>query len=118
LVNWSTEAGDRRVGHFVGLHAMQAIPAVVLLAPARWPPSATLAAVRVTALAYGTLTALLIVQAQQARPLLRPGSTLGLILLLTGVGWSVAIAVLHARASTPPASAEPPTRHGGSRVRS
>lgn len=99
FVNWSTEAGDLRVGHFVGLHAMQVLPAVALLAPLRWPMSATAAAVRTTGLAYATLTALLILQAQQARPLLRPGRPLAAALLLTGVVWTIAMTSAHTRGS-------------------
>ena len=94
LVNWSTEAGDRRVAHFVGLHAMQVIPAVALVAPAHWPAARAIAAVRVTGLAYGALTVLLILQAQQARPLQRPGTTLGIALLFIVCGWIAAMVTL------------------------
>lgn len=92
LVNWSTEAGDRRIPHFVGLHAMQALPLVLLLAPEAWSPATVLGVVRATGLAWGGLTALLILQAQQGRPLLRPGAALAIAVVLIAVGWLAAIA--------------------------
>jgi hypothetical protein len=91
LVNWSTEGGDRRAPHFVGLHAMQAVPLVALLAPARWPMHAVLTAVRVSGTAYAMLTIVMIVQATQARPVIRPGMLLGGILVATAVGWIAAM---------------------------
>jgi hypothetical protein len=112
FVNWSTEAGDRRVGHFVGLHAMQAVPAVALLAPARWPQPAVIAAVRATGLAYGALTVLLIMQAQQARPVLRPGTTLGVAALLAALGWIVSMMVIASRGASRSGN-RPPVVRGG-----
>lgn len=117
FVNWSTEAGDRRIGHFLGLHAMQAMPLVVLLAPARWPQAAMLATVRTTGLAYGALTVLLVLQAQQARPLLRPGAALGFAAVLAGAGWIVGMVAVRKRAASSLASAPPPVRPGGSTAR-
>ena len=46
--------------------AVQAVPLVLLIAPRAWSPATVLAAVRATGLAWGGLTALLILQAQQS----------------------------------------------------
>lgn len=99
LLNWSTQAGDRRVAHFLGLHAMQALPLVMLLLPAWWPARHARAVVRVTGLAYGALIALAVEQARQGQPLLGPGAALAVLAAITLVAWAGALVVLRARAS-------------------
>ncbi|TWG14567.1 hypothetical protein [Actinoplanes teichomyceticus] len=76
LTGWSTTGGDLRIGHFVGLHALQVLP-VLAYALARWAghrvDRATQARlVLVAGLAYGVLVPLLTWQALRAQPLLRP----------------------------------------------
>ncbi|MCO1594615.1 hypothetical protein M8C17_05495 [Micromonospora sp. RHAY321] len=76
LVGWSTTGGDLRIGHFVGLHALQALPILAILLTrflARRLDERTLARlVVVVGAAYGVLTVLLTWQALRGQPLLRP----------------------------------------------
>lgn len=72
VVRWSREHGDLRAPHFIGLHAMQALPllAVWLHGRARRP----VRLVRVVALSYGSLFLVLLLQALRGEPLLDPGA--------------------------------------------
>lgn len=69
LVNWSTEGGDLRVAHFLGLHGLQAVPMFALL----WERLKLPWAVAATMSFAGLYTAVftdLFVQAASGRPLL------------------------------------------------
>ncbi|HTV02519.1 MAG TPA: hypothetical protein VMF13_18365 [Luteitalea sp.] len=99
VVNWSTEAGDNRAPHFIGLHAMQVLPLVALLVPATWPTRQILAAVNASGLAYAILTLAMIVQASQGRPVLRPGIVIATLLAATLVGWAAAMVACGRRAA-------------------
>ena len=68
--NWSTAHGDLRVPHFVGLHAMQALPLVAFLMRRR--RSAAPRTVARAAVSYGALFALLLLQALRGEPLASP----------------------------------------------
>jgi hypothetical protein len=76
LVGWSTVGGDLRIGHFVGLHALQALPLLALLLnrffSARLPEPTRVRLLIVAGVAYGLLTVLLTTQALRGQPLLRP----------------------------------------------
>jgi len=103
LVNWSTVGGDLRAGHFVGMHALQALPLLAL--------GLTLAARRVRRLraertrarlvvvaagGYAGLTALLTWQALRGQSVVHPDAlTIGVaaaLLVATSAGtfWALA----------------------------
>jgi hypothetical protein len=96
LVGWSTTGGDLRVGHFVGLHALQALPLLAALLATRSLPEAARTRVVVSVAAgYLGLVLLLTWQALRAQPLLTPdGLTLGaLAVVVLGTAAGVAAAL-------------------------
>ena len=81
VTGWSTTGGDLRVPHFVGIHALQALPLLTLLlafAARRWPAGvfgsqrARRGLVRVAALGYAGLIGLLTWQALRGQPVAEP----------------------------------------------
>ena len=73
FVNWSTEAGDLRVAHFVGMHAFQAIPLFALmlvLLQKRFAPIHATALTVAFSLIYFSAFTLVFVQALRGKPLL------------------------------------------------
>ncbi|GAA4929544.1 hypothetical protein [Actinoplanes utahensis] len=74
LTGWSTTGGDLRISHFVGLHALQALP-LLAYGLGRW--TRLTAAVRarlvlIAGSAYAVIVLLLTWQALRAQPLLQP----------------------------------------------
>ncbi|KAB2590746.1 hypothetical protein [Streptomyces arboris] len=120
LTGWSTTGGDLRIPHFVGMHALQLLPllliALVLLAPriARLRDARVrLRLVRVATVGYAGLVALTTWQALRGQPLIRPDAAtlMAAGVLLAGVAAGVRAALRTApepesvRTETEPASA-------------
>jgi hypothetical protein len=78
LTGWSTTGGDLRIGHFVGLHALQALPLLGFLLArflgGRYDTMTRARLLLVAGGAYGVLVVLLTWQALRAEPLLHPGA--------------------------------------------
>ncbi|MFG1914736.1 hypothetical protein [Micromonospora sp. NPDC048898] len=75
IVGWSTTGGDLRIGHFVGLHALQALPILAILLTrfaTRLDARTRVRLLVVAGSAYGVLIVLLTWQALRGQPLLRP----------------------------------------------
>ncbi|MEU6787692.1 hypothetical protein ABZ912_51610 [Nonomuraea angiospora] len=113
VTGWETGAGDLRVAHFVGLHALQVLPLVAIglrLLARRFPvlagAGARTALVVVAALGYAGLTGLVLWQAQRGEALVHPdASTLGAAAALAGLVSACAAAVLMVAARRSRASA-------------
>ena len=69
ITGWSREHGDIRVAHFVGMHAVQALPAVALLLAPLVSAVTRRRAVLAAAAAYAGLFVALLVQALHGHPL-------------------------------------------------
>jgi hypothetical protein len=84
---WSVEHGDLRVPHFVGLHAVQALPIVaLLLGHRRVDPARRVRLVFVAAASHASLFAILLWQALRAQSVVAPDTS---TLLALGV-WAAA----------------------------
>lgn len=73
VVNWSTEGGDLRAAHFVGMHAFQTIPIFSLMLvwlQKRFSPLRPTAFTIIFALVYMASFTLIFVQALKGKPLL------------------------------------------------
>jgi hypothetical protein len=102
VVGWSTEGGDLRVAHFVGIHALQALPLVGWLLTrriGRLRPGQRLALVWAAGLAYLGLVLLLTWQALRGQPLMGPDAlTLGALAgLVAAAGLVVGVVLLSMR---------------------
>ena len=102
ITGWSTDGGDLRIPHAVGMHALQLLPllAIGLGALARRnprlrDPGTRARLVLVAAAAYAGLTALVTWQALRGQPLIRPDTwtllALAVLLLATAAGVAVAL---------------------------
>ncbi|MCS7482408.1 hypothetical protein ACFFQW_19955 [Umezawaea endophytica] len=79
VTGWSTTGGDLRVPHFIGMHALQVLPLLVLVLAllATRVPALADGAVRarlvvVAGVGYGLLFGLVLWQAERGQPLLEP----------------------------------------------
>jgi hypothetical protein len=102
ILGWSTVAGDLRIPHFVGMHALQVLPLLALALAALAPRFARLRddvvrarLVLVGAAGYAGLTALVTWQALRAQSIVHPdAATLGAFaLLVAGVALGAFAAV-------------------------
>ena len=99
LTGWSTTGGDLRIGHFVGLHGLQALPLLAWLLKRRGVDERTgTRLLLVAGAAYGLLSLLLTWQALRGQPLLRPDAlTLGALAALVA-GTALAVTTVTRRA--------------------
>ena len=96
VTGWSTEGGDLRVGHFLGVHALQAIPLIALglvLLARRFPalrPDGPRTLVFVGTASYAGLMWLVTWQAQRGESLVHPSGTT----LMAAASWLGATVLL------------------------
>ncbi|GAA2397130.1 hypothetical protein GCM10010420_23680 [Streptomyces glaucosporus] len=116
LTGWSTTGGDLRIPHFVGMHALQALPLLLLalLALAPYFPrlrheDVRLRLVLVGAVVYAAVFGLVTWQALRGQPLTHPdGLTLGAAAAVAAAGCAGVRYAL--RTPSAPASVPPPRR--------
>jgi hypothetical protein len=92
ITRWSTDGGDLRVPHFVGMHGLQLLPLLGWFLSRRRSPQAARLTV-VAGVGYLGLTFALLIQALRGQPLIAPDLWTGLSLLAVAAGTGVAMAV-------------------------
>ena len=107
ITGWSREHGDLRVGHFVGIHAVQLLPALAWLIGPLGSTVRRRRAVLLLAIAYFALFGILLAQALMGQPLLAPHGPIAIafvawaILSMAGVSFAAASRRSTAAASLP-----------------
>ena len=96
LLGWSTTGGDLRIGHFVGLHAVQVLPllAAGLARLGRLDERARTRTVQVAGAAYAALVLLVTWQALRGQPLLAPDPATLAVLAVLLAGTAAALATV------------------------
>jgi hypothetical protein len=96
---WSTEHGDLRVPHFLGLHALQALPIVAMvLARRKVHDTRRARLVAIAAASYATLFGILLTQALRGQSLLTPDPVTAALLaswLLASIAATAIAATAH-----------------------
>ncbi|MDX8031858.1 hypothetical protein SK803_16660 [Lentzea sp. BCCO 10_0856] len=92
ITGWSTEHGDLRVGHFVGMHALQVLPLLIALLGSR----ATTKLAWVLSGSFLGIFLLVTWQALRGQSLIQPDGTT--LLALAGIVVATALGVVWARA--------------------
>jgi hypothetical protein len=87
LTGWSREHGDLRVAHFVGLHAVQILPAVAWSIGLLGYPVRRRRAVVASAVAYVSLFGILLAQALAGQPVLAPRGSIAIAFAV----WTLAL---------------------------
>jgi len=99
---WSTQAGDLRISHFLGLHALQVLPLVAIVVSVLFANYFVRRAIIIgTAVAYGLLIAFTYVQALVGETLVQPSTLIFLGILLTIGGLTGGFSYLRSRADVP-----------------
>jgi hypothetical protein len=88
VAGWSREHGDLRVPHFVGLHAVQFLPAIALLIGPLASPARRRRVIVAAAAAYASLFGMLLAQALAGQPVLAPRGPIAALL----AAWAIAVA--------------------------
>ena len=105
FVGWSTTGGDLRIGHFVGMHALQLLPllaaGLAALAPGRLDEAARVRIVQIAAAAYAGLVVLVTWQALRGQPLLAPDAVTLAALGALALGTAGALAGVLRRSPVP-----------------
>ncbi len=71
---WSTEHGDLRVPHFIGLHALQAFILIALALPRRWSAGRRARLMIGASASYAGLFVILVMEALRGESLVAPGA--------------------------------------------
>ena len=97
ITDWSLEHGDLRIGHFVGLHALQLLPLLAwgLLQFTGWDARTRSRLLNIAGVTYTAVVVLLVWQALRGQSLLQPDAvTVGAVAIVAGVAVSAAALVV------------------------